>query len=202
MIKVQVIVNFFKKNQDKLFFSLCMILACATGFTLGRLSLIEKRNIPSVSHESTKNDTFLEIEKVEDEYFYGKAPSESQIFLNKDIVQKGSKDEFKVEVREEDELKIIDKNGIARIILSGSAILGLACANDGNLTKEQDERLELSNESKESKISGNFVASKSSKLYHVQDCASAKRIKEENKIWFQTEKAAQDSGRSPHGCVK
>jgi methylphosphotriester-DNA--protein-cysteine methyltransferase len=42
--------------------------------------------------------------------------------------------------------------------------------------------------------SGNFVASKNSKYYYLPTCATVKRIKDENKIWFQTEKEAQSAG--------
>ena len=47
---------------------------------------------------------------------------------------------------------------------------------------------------------GMFVASKNSKIYHNPDCQYVKRIKEENKIWFQSAKEAEDKGYSPHNC--
>ena len=47
---------------------------------------------------------------------------------------------------------------------------------------------------------GIFVASKNSKIYHKPDCKYVKRIKEENKIWFQSAKEAKDRGYTPHNC--
>ena len=47
---------------------------------------------------------------------------------------------------------------------------------------------------------GMFVASKNSKIYHKPDCKYVKRIKEENKIWFQSAKDAEDKGYKPHNC--
>ena len=49
---------------------------------------------------------------------------------------------------------------------------------------------------------GIFVASKNSKIYHRPDCKYAKRIKEENKIWFQSAKEAEDRGYTLHNCGK
>ena len=47
-----------------------------------------------------------------------------------------------------------------------------------------------------------FVASKNSKIYHSSDCQYAKRIKDENKIWFKSAKEAEEMGYESHSCVK
>ncbi|MEA2098489.1 MAG: hypothetical protein U9P70_05450 [Patescibacteria group bacterium] len=49
---------------------------------------------------------------------------------------------------------------------------------------------------------GAFVASKNSKIYHKPDCRYVKRIKEKNKVWFQSAKEAEDRGYIPHNCVE
>jgi len=41
---------------------------------------------------------------------------------------------------------------------------------------------------------GKYVASKNGTKYHLPWCASAKRIKEENKIWFDSVEEAQKAG--------
>jgi len=43
---------------------------------------------------------------------------------------------------------------------------------------------------------GLIVASKNSKIYHWPWCASAKKIKPENQVWFRSEAEAQASGRT------
>ena len=43
-----------------------------------------------------------------------------------------------------------------------------------------------------------FVASKNSKLYHKADCVYAGRIKEENKIFFNSAQEAEDAGLKFH----
>jgi len=39
-----------------------------------------------------------------------------------------------------------------------------------------------------------FVGSSNSNKYHWPDCSFAKRISEKNKVWFSSEKEAQDAG--------
>ena len=46
-----------------------------------------------------------------------------------------------------------------------------------------------------------FVASINSDLYHHRDCPSAKRIKEENQVWFASEEQAQAAGYSASKCT-
>lgn len=48
--------------------------------------------------------------------------------------------------------------------------------------------------SDESIEQGNFVGSINSTKYHWPDCSFAKRISEENKVWFPSEQEAQNSG--------
>ena len=45
--------------------------------------------------------------------------------------------------------------------------------------------------------SGTYVASKSGTKYHLPGCSGAKRIKEENKVWFDTKEQAAAAGYTP-----
>ncbi|MHB8278649.1 MAG: Ada metal-binding domain-containing protein [Candidatus Humimicrobiaceae bacterium] len=45
--------------------------------------------------------------------------------------------------------------------------------------------------------SGPFVGSVNSDVYHYPDCGSAKRIKEENRIWFSSSNEARAAGYRP-----
>lgn len=47
-----------------------------------------------------------------------------------------------------------------------------------------------------------YVASKSGTKYHLPWCSGAKRIKEENKIWFATKEAAEAAGYTPAANCK
>ena len=44
---------------------------------------------------------------------------------------------------------------------------------------------------------GKFVASKSGSAYHYPWCPSALKIKEENKVWFETREEAEAKGYKP-----
>ena len=46
---------------------------------------------------------------------------------------------------------------------------------------------------------GRYVASKSGTAYHYPWCPGALKIKEENKIWFQTKEEAESRGLKPAG---
>lgn len=47
--------------------------------------------------------------------------------------------------------------------------------------------------------SGTYVASRNGSSYHLPTCPGAKQIKEENKVWFQTEEEARRAGFKPAG---
>lgn len=44
---------------------------------------------------------------------------------------------------------------------------------------------------------GRYVASKNGQVYHLPWCAGAQRIKEENKVWYDTKEAAEVAGLRP-----
>lgn len=46
---------------------------------------------------------------------------------------------------------------------------------------------------------GKFVASKNGSSYHYPWCPGALKIKEENKLWFQTKEEAEKNGYKPAG---
>lgn len=46
-------------------------------------------------------------------------------------------------------------------------------------------------------MSGNFLASINGKAYYPKDCTAAKKIKEENIIWFTTKQEAEAQGYKP-----
>lgn len=49
---------------------------------------------------------------------------------------------------------------------------------------------------------GGYVASKTGAKYHLPWCSGAQRIKEENKIYFETKEAAERAGYQPAGNCK
>ncbi len=49
---------------------------------------------------------------------------------------------------------------------------------------------------------GGYVASKSGTKYHLPWCSGAKRIKEENKVFFKTKEEAENAGYTPASNCK
>jgi len=49
---------------------------------------------------------------------------------------------------------------------------------------------------------GAYVASKTGKKYHLPWCSGAQRIKEENKVWFDSKEAAEQAGYTPAANCK
>jgi hypothetical protein len=73
--------------------------------------------------------------------------------------------------------------------------------NVNNALQVKGEQSRLKNVNLQNKT-GIFVASRNSKIYHRPDCKYAKRIKEENKIWFGSAEEAGKAGYKSHDCVK
>ena len=51
-------------------------------------------------------------------------------------------------------------------------------------------------------IGGRYVASMNSNKYHAPWCSGAQRIKEENKIWFNSKEEAESAGYTPASNCK
>ena len=67
--------------------------------------------------------------------------------------------------------------------------------------KEGDKRQESKDKQANmtATLKGQYVASKNGTSYHFPWCPGAQKIKEENKIWFQTKKEAESGGYKPAG---
>ena len=63
---------------------------------------------------------------------------------------------------------------------------------NSSVTKEKTKQ-----ENKIVKKGGLYVASKNGNKYHLPTCSGAKRIKEENKIWFDSKQEAEKAGLFP-----
>ena len=98
------------------------------------------------------------------------------------------------------------------IILVASASFGL-----GRLSKIEDEKqpirlienfaTTINSEKSQavgesSPIGGKYVVSKNGTKYHLPWCSGALRIKEENKVWFDSKEAAETAGYEPAANCK
>ena len=101
------------------------------------------------------------------------------------------------------------------VILVGLSSFGLGRFSVSNIQKEEDIKLENTNdyivkeeigksvkvESSIDNVESNFkerkyLASKNGKLYYTVSCSGASRIREENKVWFATSTEAEKAGYS------
>lgn len=53
-----------------------------------------------------------------------------------------------------------------------------------------------------SATTGSYVASKNGSVYHLPWCSGAQRIKEANKVWYETKEAAEAAGLRPAANCK
>ena len=70
------------------------------------------------------------------------------------------------------------------------------------LAASKPEVAGATSENNSSALMGEYVASVNSELYHHISCASSKRIKEENRVYFLSGEEAQQAGYSPSSCIK
>jgi hypothetical protein len=83
---------------------------------------------------------------------------------------------------------------IQKTVTSTSTVIGsLNVAKDA----EAASQAAASADALPAPVSGGYVASKKSTKYHLPWCSGAKRIAEENKIWFATKEEAERQGYTP-----
>ena len=87
--------------------------------------------------------------------------------------------------------------GIGYLIASQTENQSIIIQNPSNVYSASinQSSVPLQNEiKKQTTGQGSFVGSVNSNKYHWSDCSFAKRISEENQIWFSSEQEAQNAG--------
>jgi len=82
-------------------------------------------------------------------------------------------------------------------IIVTNALSADASLSSGNSESADTDAANGSAATVSASLQGIFVASKSGSSYHYPWCPGAQRIKEENKIWFQTKEEAEKRGYKP-----
>lgn len=72
----------------------------------------------------------------------------------------------------------------------------ISVKNSTKVVEEASLNISKQESSDVSGVAGQYIASKNGAKYHLPWCSGAKRIKEENKIWFNTKIEAEDAGYS------
>lgn len=65
-----------------------------------------------------------------------------------------------------------------------------------------EEMQDDNNKIKAEHVPGKFVASSTGKVYHAPKCDWAKKIKDKNKVWLDSEKEAEKQGYEKHSCLE
>ena len=91
---------------------------------------------------------------------------------------------------------------IVLVGLSAFALGRLSAREEGGEVVIHNERLPAASAEAGSVVPGGVVASKSGSKYHYPWCAGARSIKEENKVWFESEEAARKKGYTPASNCK
>mgnify|MGYP001574455034 FL=1 len=85
---------------------------------------------------------------------------------------------------------LTNSNQVSPIIIDKNIKVGLS-------TPENYKASGNSNVPKKTVVFGNFMASINGKAYYPANCEAAKRIKEENRIWFRSKEEAEADGYKP-----
>lgn len=109
--------------------------------------------------------------------------------------------------------QFIENNRSDLILISGVVLLSLISFGAGRLTasivpvpepiivEKADQATnavtEKNTQAPNSQEKGIFVASINGTKYYLSNCSGAKRINEENKIWFSSKEEAEDMGYEP-----
>ncbi len=89
--------------------------------------------------------------------------------------------------------------GLGRLSVTEENKIPISVINSNQASITQPNK-ELS--SSTTQMIGKYVASVNSDKYHAPWCSGAQRIKESNKIWFETKEEAEASGRTPASNCK
>lgn len=165
-----------QKNQDKIFISIGMILVGIICFGLGRLTMVEKDIPITISNNENKIQDNNE----------NSSSSENDDFLGKYVGNITGNTYFaasKLKINEigDDNLIWFDSKEDAE--------------EQGYTNKDLADSAD--NISENSADSGKYVASKSGTKYYLPTCSGVKRIKEENKVFFNSEDEAKAEGLEP-----
>lgn len=108
--------------------------------------------------------------------------------------------------------------GIGIVLISNTLLFGIGylCAMESDVSgivstsfplpnsivPQKALNMEMESDSLKRKASRSIVASRNGTKYYFRWCSGVSRIKEENKVWFETTKEAEDRGYEPSkNCV-
>lgn len=89
---------------------------------------------------------------------------------------------------------------LGEVIGQNSSINAYNIETSNSIAKDSNKSFETNNSMPvTSSLAGVYVGSRTSTKYHLPTCSGAKRIKEENKVWFKSKEEAESRGYTPAG---
>ncbi|HPS54049.1 MAG TPA: Ada metal-binding domain-containing protein [Sedimentisphaerales bacterium] len=157
--------------------------------TTASIKLAPKSEIESESAIYEKLEIYVDILKIEDQQ---KMVFSSSVFLSKTLSSQQTNQQV-ILWKNQTPLKLTEVNTIhieiEKTILSQVDIFLKACIVTPALKATQGKP--------DTVTDTKFVSSKTSKIFHKIDCTSAKRIKSENKIFYNGRTQALEDGKRP-----
>ncbi|NQU99696.1 MAG: hypothetical protein HQ538_03075 [Parcubacteria group bacterium] len=200
--------DFFKNHQDKFILTIGFILLCSISFAAGRLSVVSKSEPISIDESNIFED--LEIEEVETENIKEETEkntiqsNKSETITENEGVFVGNIENNKFYPFNSEEIGDIPSDNMMWFDSKEEAEeQGYILAETTNTVKSSKTSTEeVSEQEVESGSLGKYVGSKNSDKYHPLDSGSAKRIKEENKVYFKSKEDAESKGYTAGASVK
>ena len=177
-----------KNLKEKIILIACAGLACTTSFYAGRLSITAgaKDEIVESVNQTERPAVKVSLQTEENGTWSGQIEGEATLKSGEELIEVGENGEF-----------------------DGLAIPAITVYNDlFEFTSELDATSLISSPEAETANTaqadskGTYVASKNGTKYHPVDSGTAKRIKDENKVFFDSKAEAEAAGYEPGSSVK
>jgi hypothetical protein len=192
MSRYKKIFEFLKKYQGKIALTLGFILVALISFAAGRLTLtlksqpIEIKDEVNSIQDAAKGELASNLAGIESEGEYIGDINSNKFYPAGSDAAREISDENKIWF---DSITEAEEQGYTQGV------------SKNDKTEKVGEDEDVSSD-KNSTSSGKYVGSKNSNKYHLPDSAAAKRIKEENKVWFKSKEDAEAKGYEPGSSVK
>ncbi|MFC1617933.1 hypothetical protein ACFL2B_01480 [Patescibacteria group bacterium] len=189
-----------RKIKAKIVLVISAILMCALSFYAGRLSLRAASSEDDLASIETEEDTTsptpvsLAMQSGEDQNWHGTIEGEATVKAGEEVIAIDESGKFQVAPG-----TILTAYTDLFEFTSTLPAAPVAKCPELTPTTATSQPMPVATTPA---ATGQFVASKNGKKYHPTDSGTAKRIKEENKIFYQTKQAAEAAGYEAGASVK
>ncbi len=202
MSRYKKIFEFLKKNQEKIALTLGFILVVVISFAAGRLTLtlksksVEIKDEVNIDQNTEKGELIEHLPQTKSEGAYVGDINSNKFYPAESSEASKISDDNKIWF---DSASEAEEQGYILGTLKDSGD-SKSDANNSDENISSDSNKDTTDE--DASLPGKYVGSKNSNKYHLPDSSTAKRIKEENKVWFQSKEEAEAKGYVPGSGVE